>query len=201
MFVITSEPTPEISNEIYHRPDSKKTFRRRHLLVPLLAACLTASAGTAQQTVSLAWNPDPDSATAGYVLYSGLASGNYSFRTNVGMNTKTTIGGLTAGSTNYFAVTAYNSAGVEGPPSGEISYLVPGSIHLTGQSKSGKNGATVNMQFSVAAGHWYQIQASTDLKNWTVIGQTSTNSSNAWVSFQDAQSPPMPSRFYRLVMH
>jgi hypothetical protein len=200
MSVITSETTPEISNEIYHRPASKKAFRRRYLLVPLLAACLTASAGTAQQTVSLAWNPDADPATAGYILYSGPASGNYSSRTNVGMSTSATFGGLTAGMTNYFAVTAYNSAGVEGPLSSEISYLVPGAIHLTGQSKSGK-GVAVNMQFSVAAGHWYQVQASTDLKNWTVIGQTATMSSNGWYIFQDTQSPPMPKRLYRLVMH
>jgi len=200
MSVITSEPTPEISNEIYHRPVSKKAFRRRHLLVPVLAACLTASAGSAQPTVSLAWNPDADSATAGYVLYSGQASGNYSFRTNVAMNTRATIGGLTSGTTNYFVVTAYNSAGVEGPPSGEISYLVPGAIHLTGHSKSG-NGTAINMQLSVAAGHWYQVQASTDLKNWSIIGQTATNLSNTWVGFQDNQSPSMPKRFYRLVMH
>jgi hypothetical protein len=200
MSVITSEPTPEISNEIYYRPASDKAFRRRYLLVPLLAVCLTAYAGTAQQTVSLSWNPDADSSTAGYILYSGLASGNYSSRTNVGMITSATIGGLTAGMTNYFAVTAYNSAGVEGPASGVISYLVPGAIQITGQSKS-KHGAAVNMQFSVAAGHWYQIQASTDLRNWSVIGQTATNSSNTWINFQDSQSVPMPSRFYRLVMH
>jgi len=134
------------------------------------------------------------------MVYRGLASGVYSSRTNVGTNTSVTIGGLIPGTTNFFAVTAYNAAGVESAPSGQISYLVPGAIRLTSLVKSGAAG-TVNMQLSVAGGHWYQVQASTDLKNWSIIGQTPTNSANGWYTFQDSQSVALSKRFYRLIMH
>jgi hypothetical protein len=192
-----SGPTPEISNEIFHPHASKKPFRFFFLLA--LAVC-SSLAVCADQSVTLAWQPDIDPTTTGYMVYSGQASGNYSSRTNVGTNVTVTIAGLKAGLTNFFSVTAYNSAGIESPRSSEVSYLVPGAIRLTSIPKPGIP-SPVTMQFSVAAGHWYQIQASTDLKNWTSVGQTATATANTWYSFQDSQSIAFTQRFYRLVSH
>jgi fibronectin type III domain protein len=78
----------------------------------------------------LAWNAnpptsDPATNTTGYRVHVGLASGIYTQSTNVGNTTAVTESTLVSGSTYYFVVTAYNSAGLEGPPSNEVSYKAP----------------------------------------------------------------------------
>jgi hypothetical protein len=152
----------------------------------------------ADQTASMAWNPVTTTPVTGYAFYLGTASGVYTSRFDVGTNTDITLIGLKEGQTNYFAVTAYNSARVESPASPAVPYIVPGLILLTPPSKS-VNHATVS--FPVAVGHSYQIQASTNLQTWTNIGQTATWTSNIWVSFQDPQTGPFSKRFYRLIMN
>jgi Fibronectin type III domain len=190
-----------MSNRFLTNAPACSGHNKSRLLAWSLLAALAASippAARATQSVSLSWYRNTDSDVAGYVLYYGNTSGNYSTRVTVGTNTTTTVTGLKEGMTNYFAVTAYNSAGVESAPSGELRFIVPGMLKLTG---TGKPGNPITMNFPVSPGHWYQILASTDLKHWTTIGQTTLSSSNAWTSFQDAQSTSMPNRFYRLEMH
>ena len=80
--------------------------------------------------VTLAWNAnpptsDPATNTTGYRMHIGFASGNYTQSTDVGKNTTFTLTNLTSGSTYYFAVTAYDAAGVESPPSNEVSFTAP----------------------------------------------------------------------------
>jgi hypothetical protein len=82
-------------------------------------------------SVNLAWNPDsvtsnPATNVAGYKLYVGYSSGVYTQPpTDLGNRTTTTVSNLTSGTTYFFAVTAYNAAGVESPYSNEISYTAP----------------------------------------------------------------------------
>jgi hypothetical protein len=58
------------------------------------------------------------------------------------------------------------------------------------------------ISFTAFAGHWYDLQASTDLKNWTSIWQTSTAGSTASVSYSDVPAgAPYQKRFYRYVQH
>lgn len=148
--------------------------------------------------MSLAWNANPDSSVAGYALYYGNASGSYTARIDVGTNTMATVSGLKEGQTYYFAVTAYNAAVVESAPAGELIYIVPGVVLLTPASQPGN---PVTIKFPVAPGHWYEIQASVDLKSWTTIRQTATATSNTWVQFLDPQAGAFQKRFYRLVLH
>ena len=44
---------------------------------------------------------------------------------DLGNTTTATVSNLISGVTYYFVVTAYNSAGVEGPPSNQASYTAP----------------------------------------------------------------------------
>jgi hypothetical protein len=79
------------------------------------------------QSVTLAWNPDPDPNLAGYRLYCGTGRGVYTQRIEIGKATTTSVSNLAAGRTYFFAVTVYNTAYMESPPSNEVSYTVPAS--------------------------------------------------------------------------
>jgi hypothetical protein len=149
------------------------------------------------QSVSLDWNASTDTNVVGYNVYYGPASGVYTNETDVGTNTVTTISGLEEGQTYYFSVTAYNSAGMESPYSSPISFIVPGILLLT----QGTNSGSFNITFPVAPGHWYEVQASSDLITWTTIDLTATMTSNLWVQFSDPLASLYSNRFYRLVLH
>lgn len=90
-------------------------------LLILLAAAFANSAQA--QSVTLGW--DPVSGVSGYKVYQGGASHTYTNTVDAGSATQKTISPLIAGRTYYFAVTAYNSTGVESDYSTEISYTVP----------------------------------------------------------------------------
>jgi hypothetical protein len=77
----------------------------------------------AAQSVTLAW--DPAASVSGYRLYCGTTSHVYTQTIEVGNTTKTLVSNLVGGRRYFFAVTAYNIAGLESTPSNEVSYLVP----------------------------------------------------------------------------
>jgi hypothetical protein len=115
----------------------------------------------------------------------------------VGTNTVTTVSGLGEGQTYYFAVTAYNAAGMESSFSPAVTFIVPGILLLT----QGTNSGSFNITFPVAPGHWYEVQASANLASWTNIWQTATMTSNVWVQYSDPQTSLFSNRFYRLILH
>ena len=134
---------------------------------------------------------------AGYFLYCGNEPGVYTNKIDIGNNTTAAVSGLQEGQTYHFAVTAYNSDGVESALSNDTSYLTPGWLRLLGAVNFGSLG----MEFPVAPGHWYEVQASINMQAWTTIGRTGTATSNAWTQFADSQAGQFPNRFYRLVLH
>ncbi len=71
------------------------------------------------EDVTLSWNPNSEGDLAGYKVYYGPSSGDYTTITDVGLVTTYTINNLGAG-TYYFVVTAYNTSGVESTFSNEI---------------------------------------------------------------------------------
>jgi hypothetical protein len=87
----------------------------------LLWGWASASA-LAAVSVSLAWNPSSDVNVAGYKIYYGLTSRNYTSSVDVGNVSKASIGGLQQNTTYYFAATTYDSAGNESDFSNEASY-------------------------------------------------------------------------------
>jgi hypothetical protein len=166
----------------------------------LAAAGLAAAptAGTAQ-VYGVAWDSSADTNVTGYAVYYGTNSGSYDFRLDVGTNTMTTLPDLSPWVTYYFAVTAYNSAGVESAPSGEISLTMPATLQLAGGPNPGD---PVTLTFPAAAGHWYEIQASTDLITWSMICQTEVQDLAGVYSFQDVDGAGLyQQRFYRVALH
>jgi hypothetical protein len=80
--------------------------------------------------VSLSWSADPASGNpatnaVGYKLSTGFSSGNYTQLTDLGNATSVKVPMQKSGSTYFFVVTAYNSAGIIGPSSNEVSAKAP----------------------------------------------------------------------------
>ena len=77
-------------------------------------------------TVTLAWDPNPEADLAGYKVYWGSATRTYGAPVTVPGTPASptyTVAGLAAG-TWYFAVTAYNTAGLESGFSNEVSATI-----------------------------------------------------------------------------
>ena len=74
----------------------------------------------------LQWDANTDGVTQGYLVYVGSATGSYGIinGTDAGNETEFQVN-LVPGSTYYFQVRAYDAAGTPGPPSTELSFLVP----------------------------------------------------------------------------
>jgi hypothetical protein len=105
---------------------------------------------SAQATLS--WNPPttytdgtPIIGLGGFKLYYGTASGSYSQVLNVGNAAVYTVSNLTGGLTYYFAVTAYDTSGVESALSNEVSKTMPpsGQQYSLTMNKSGTGSGTV----------------------------------------------------------
>jgi hypothetical protein len=77
--------------------------------------------GQTTQSVTLAWDIDTDPTVVGYNLNYGTSADSLTQVQNVGDLTTATVSSLTAGVTYYFAVTAYNAAGVNSAYSNEVS--------------------------------------------------------------------------------
>jgi hypothetical protein len=158
----------------------------------LLFATATKSQGLASATIG--WTPSPSSNVAGYYIYYGTSSGNYTSVVPVSNVTNVTISGLTSGLTYYFAATSYDSSYNQSAFSPEISAVVgsTGSVAATLTSTALSSGKQFSFKVSGATGYQYAVQASTDLVNWVTL---QTNFSP--FTFTDSNSSQFSHRFYR----
>jgi hypothetical protein len=159
----------------------------------LKASPAFSSTAPAGAPVPLAWDQSPDPSIVGYNIYYGTASHTYTSRVQLGHVTNTTISGLSAGVTYFFAATCYDAAGGESGYSDEASSTVPLTVpDLQGRASAGQFVLTV----SGPAGQTNQILASPELKTWTVIG-TVTLGTGGLLNFTDVNAAAFPQRFYR----
>ena len=87
-----------------------------------VAVTLTVNA-PATSSVTLTWNANTESDLAGYKIYRADASGGYGapIATLQGNITTYIAAGLQVGTTYFFVITAYDSAGNESPRSNEVN--------------------------------------------------------------------------------
>jgi hypothetical protein len=103
----------------YHNGNGGWTWVVRSLVVCLGLCC---GHTFAQSTVSLGWDAETTSLVAGFHVYSGTQSGQYTNVTDVGPATTATITNLEPDTTYYFAIAAYGTAGLDSAPSNEVVF-------------------------------------------------------------------------------
>jgi hypothetical protein len=215
---ILSEPTAKRTGKILSWSSSMVGLARvlgailflalLHNPVPVLGVTLPVS-----YSVTLAWNPSISTNVVGYNVYYGLARGVYSSVKSV-TGSNTTITGLAAGTTYYFAATAVDALGVESPFSNETSYTtgVPtvrirtapaGRFVLTASTsaptrpmiRTAPAGQFV-LTVSGLIGQTYEVEATQDLATWSAIGTVTLGASGS-SDFTDTNAASFPQRFYR----
>ncbi len=72
--------------------------------------------------ITLAWDQNSDPDLAGYKLYLGNSSRNYTHTIDLGLTTQYTIRNLIDGTVYFFTLTAYNQKGFESSFSNEVRY-------------------------------------------------------------------------------
>lgn len=126
----TPTPTPTPKPTPTPTPKPTPTPTPKPSPTPTPKPSPTPSATPAVSSITLTWNANaptsnPATNTVGYRVHWGTVSGVYTQVTSVGNITTATISNLTRGLTYYIIVTGYNSAGVDGQASNQVSYKVP----------------------------------------------------------------------------
>ncbi len=122
----------------------------------LMIATLAAFAAPAfANSVTLSWDANTEADLAGYKVYYGTASRTYGAPITIGKVTTHTLSGLPSGMV-YFAVTAYNTAGLESGFSNEVSKSfgsTPAPLVISNVASSGitQTAATITWSTSAAA--------------------------------------------------
>ena len=101
---------------------ARRFYHRALAAAAMLLACV-ALAG--DQSVTLAWNRNPETNILHYVIYYGPLPRFYTGGTNVGNVVRGTVRGLDSGTNWYFALTAVNAQGLESDYSEEVSTAIP----------------------------------------------------------------------------
>ncbi len=178
--------------EVVHRRVKLLVLKLIITAFPILVLQSSVHAG---QSITLAWDASGDSSAAGYKIYYGTTSRNYTNSVDVGNVTNATLNLPETGVTYYFAATTYDSAGNESDFSNETTGYVAqvssvASALTAVTSGGGQFGFTVTGTFGAS----YIVQASTNMADWVSV---ETNA--APFNFVDVEAASYPQRFYRTV--
>ncbi len=156
-----------------------------------------AGFGAATASLTLAWDASSEPDVAGYILYYGTASQSYANATNVGNATSCTISGLSRGTTYFFAVTAYNTLGIESSFSDEVAYLVPLVPQARIVSAIALEQSGLKLTWETIEGSVYRVAFKANLTDtdWTDLSAdiVASGSTASWI---DTTAPGSASRFY-----
>lgn len=123
------------------------TLHVRAVCSLLVSSFLMVPAAAHAASLTLAW--DPETGVAGFIVSYGTQSGVYTNSIGAGTATQLQITGLVSGTTYYFVVQSYDSAGNNSDPSSEVSGIPAGmSIACPAPSGSSTNGSPIALTFS-----------------------------------------------------
>jgi len=182
----------QAKQQVRNRLTYQLSFILVYILIILFGIVSVSHAGQA----ILSWDPpatntDGSALTdlAGYKIYYGTSSGNYSTVITVGNVTTYTITGLTDNITYYFATTAYDSSGNESAFSNEVSKTISASSDVTApiisnvttSSISGTS-ATISWSTNEVSSSQAEFGTSTSYGSSTTIDNTLVTSHTVTVS-------------------
>ncbi|WP_052440697.1 Ig-like domain-containing protein, partial [Geobacter sp. OR-1] len=144
--------------EGYVRPSQiKYGIRLQKMLVrSVLAAILSMSMSSisSASSVILRWDPNTEPDLAGYKVYYAPESGTFDAATPIDVQnqTATTIDGLDPAKSYSFAVTAYNSSGLESGFSNvlAVAEISPPTVEITSPADANRVSGTVSINVSAA---------------------------------------------------
>ena len=116
-------------------------------------SALSFPLGHAAQSVTLAWDANPEPNIAGYVVRYGTTRAKPNQSIPVVKKTTATVSNLADNTTYYFTVAVRNTLGLESLPSNEVSYTTPplGSHKLTVINGTGSGSYTEGTLVPVSA--------------------------------------------------
>ncbi|RJR39528.1 MAG: hypothetical protein C4576_21530 [Desulfobacteraceae bacterium] len=161
---------------------SDKWFKRTALRGCVYLFAVVAQIAYVQETiaaqVTLQWEANSETGLAGYKVHYGTHSRIYTNFIDVGRVTRYSVTGLQEGATYYFAVTAYNTSGVESGYSNEVSTIFCASaISPASQSFGGSGGSATVSVTSTPGCSW---SASSGV-SWVAIASGSSGTGNGTV--------------------
>jgi hypothetical protein len=146
---------------------------------------------------TLAWDQSQDPIVRGYCLYYGIINSTTTNRLVVGLTNLVTLNNLLISSNYFFYVVAYNSIGIESPPSNEMCYTPQAlsSLKLTPLADR-----SMSLHFLTATGAACHVEFSPTLDppQWQTLS-SATADANGNVTITDPLSGNPPARFYRTV--
>lgn len=142
--------------------------------------------------VTLQWDPNPEADLAGYRVYYGTSSGNYSRSLDVGNTTTCTVSNLQDGIPYYFAATAYDTTFAESEFSSEVVYGGGCACSISPDCQSfGSPGGAGTISLSTGAGcSWTAVSN----VSWVIVTSNSSGSGSSRVYFSVASNSSSPSR-------
>jgi hypothetical protein len=145
--------------------------------------------------VALSWDPPttntdgtPLTDIAGYKVYYGTASGNYSLSIDVGNVTTYQVNNLTSGFTYYFVTTVYNTSGNESGYSNEINHTIQTSDTtppvVSGIQSANVTSSSVTVSWTTNEASDTQIEYGTSISygNTTVLNSSMVTSHSQNIS-------------------
>ncbi|MCX5832974.1 MAG: fibronectin type III domain-containing protein [Deltaproteobacteria bacterium] len=160
------------------------------LVTSILCLHIFTSAVHAAQ-ISLEWDANGEPDLAGYRVYYGTSSGNYTASADIGNNTHCVISNLEPGVTYYLAATAYDSEGNESGFSDEIVYAVPAAEPGPGSSSSDGGGSGGGCFIATAAYGSYLAPEVMVLRQFRDQFLLANVPGKAFVRFYYRVSPPI----------
>jgi len=165
------------------------------LVAGLVSAAQFSLSATPAAPCTLQWQPSSSPAVAGYAVYYGVSGSSLTNRLDAGSSQSFTLNNLAASSNYFFFVVAYNTTGVESPPS-NVLYYRPAVLTLLRIAEL--TDGTMNIRFRAGTGATCRVQytSSLDSGQWTTLG-TATASSSGDVIINDPPAGRPDIRFYR----
>ena len=147
--------------------------------------------------VKLMWDASTNSCVTGYAVCYGTVNSTTTNRVDVGSSLEAAITNLTAGTSYFFQVVAYDAYGVESKPSNQVQYCPP---VLTGVQLAALDDGVMQVQFRGPAGGICRVEYtdSLDVPDWRVLGSAVAGADGS-VAVSDHDVSPTGMRFYRAV--